>query len=147
MRRARLVAGVVHATDNTTSAISATTTYTTPGPGPVVTVNAPSTAATSFLVTLTARITPGNTQANCFMSFDVLSSPGNTVVRAATDTALLDTTALSYFPGSNSAFVQASASYIVSVSGFTAYQFRAVYKVSASTCTFANRNIIVVRAS
>jgi hypothetical protein len=129
-----LLAGV--ASNVITTAVTPGTNYGNPGPSVVVT--APSNAATSYLVTLTARITGGNND-DCFMSFEVPE-----INRAGSDA-----TALVWELAAANTFLQASASFVISVSGFTSYTFQAVYKENpgGATCNFQNRSIIVVRTT
>jgi hypothetical protein len=135
-------AGLVFATDTAqTAAITAMTYAHLP---PSVIVSAPSTANTTYLVTLTAKL-GGSNNAVCAMSFDVLSNPGGAVVKDITNLIVMDPTSLT---AAVTAATQASASYLVTVSGHTSYNFRAAYRMTQGTnCVFSNRNIIVVRAT
>ena len=125
---ATAVSSVVATSETTTS-----TTYTdltTPGPAVTATVS-----AGQALVTLTAELSNTNKDKLCSMAFEV---------SGATTIAVSDAQSLRSHTSVSAAVAQTSATYLVTGLNAGSNTFTAKYKRNSNTCTFANRNIIVI---
>ena len=101
--------------------------------GPAVTVTVSSTGQT--LVTITAELFNSTNNGICFMGF---------AVSGATTLAASNTQALRFQSPAANGRAQMSATYLVTGLTSGSNTFTAMYRAVANTCTFLNRNIIVI---
>lgn len=108
---------------------------------PTVTVSASDNSPKNFLVTLTANMQDGDGLMNgdqCLMGY---------TVDDGTSTTQPDNARVLRVDGSR---LQASATYLISLSGSTSYTFKAAFQELGSgndQCDFSNTNLVVARTS
>jgi hypothetical protein len=130
----------VNTSQTTTS--STYTNLTTAGPDVPVTVP----ASGNVLVTLTAYLKTNSSGATDAAFMGVSTNGACPGVATGGNLVASDTKALAREHGSSSdtGAVQASATYLLTGISAGSHTFRACYRASAGTATFANRNLIVM---